>query len=520
MYNKGPFANWVPKPVMLLLLLLILFPTLSISGVYVSNATDISGALATYTEFVALANNALAIGMGISIPVVLRFKMRFHTKKLVCSSAIILAVLSYMNGTTDHPYVLVAGSFLIGFFKMFLMMEVVLPLMFIITPTGDRGRFYAVFYPISIGFTQFSSYYFAEQIAASNYQSPYLIMSILMLCIALISLVFQHNDRFSFKTPLYQIDWLSMLLIGISAMGFNVFFTFLKQQAWRASNVTTWAFIAGIVFLSLTIYRQKFLKRKLFKFDLFYKRTNVWHGLILLVFMGIFLSTTTLFTNYTIAVLGYNNLINASSNLWMIPGIIAAGIYAFYSFKNNWNIKYYIASGFIAFFVHTLSLYLLIQPQMNIAYLEYALIWKGLGMGILFIGIWFYASVGIAMDDMFGVMSLLLMFRSFLVTAMGTALLSWAVYLGQWQSLADLSLYLDSSALGNGLALYPNLSLQAAMASTKTVLGALCWMIVPILTFVLTHSYGHFNYRRAVLLKRVINGSSIKGYRIKSTKKN
>jgi len=67
-----------------------------------------------------------------------------------------------MCATTDNPYVLIVCSFLIGFFKMFPMIEMILPVMFILSPTGDRGKFYAIFYPLAIGFGQLSSYYFAK----------------------------------------------------------------------------------------------------------------------------------------------------------------------------------------------------------------------------------------------------------------------------------------------------------------------------------------------------------------------
>lgn len=514
MYNKGPFASWVPKPVMLVLILVILFPIMSVMGVYTGNATDISGAFATYPEFISMANNATAIGMGLAIMIAMRIKMRFRTKEIIAGCSIILAALSYMNGTTDNVWVLVAGSFLIGFFKIFPLIEIILPVMFMLSPTGDRGRFYAIFYPISIGFGQLSSYYLTSVVFDTNWQAPYFIMAGVMLVIAALSLIFQHNQRFCFKKPLYQIDLLSMVMLSGSGMCFNVFFTFMRQQGWFTSPYITGALAGGIVLLALTIYRQQFLKRKLVNFDLFYKLPNLLHSIILLLFLGIYLASTSLYVQYAVGVLGYNNLVNARVNLWMIPGIVAAGILAFFGFKNKWPIKYYIASGFISFFLYTLSLYLLIQPQMNIGYLEWSMILKGLGMGILFIGIWFYASLDLSMDDLLGAMGILLIMRSFLVTAIGGAIISWAGYQGQWQSLNDISLYLDTGDIPNGMAIYQNAVINAMLASSKVVLGSLCWLIIPILISVAGHRYGHFNFRRVVLLRKMIRGNTIKGYRL------
>lgn len=513
MYNKGPFANWVPKPLMLLLMFSIIFPMMTVAGAYTAVATDISGALAVYPEYISFAYYSGPIGMGLAILIMMRVKMRFRSKEIVTTCAIILAILSYMCGTTDNPWVLVGCSVMIGFFKMFPMIEMMLPVMFMIAPTGDRGKFYSVFYPLSIGFGQFSSFAFAHMVYNGSWERPYLLMSALMLLVAVISLVFQHNQRFSFKMPLYQIDWLSMVLLAASYMCLNYFFAFMKQQAWFISSSIRWTLLASIILFALLVYRQRFLKRKMIDFSCF-KRKNVIHGAVLILCMGLYLGSSSMYTQYTLGVLGYNNFINADVNLWMIPGVVAAGIMAFFGFKNKWPIKYYISFGFICLFLHTLVLYLIIQPQMDIRYLEYNMVLKGMGMGCLYIGVWFYTALGLPPAKMLGVMAVLIPVRSAIAMAFGGAVVGWASYQAQWQSMHDIGLYLDAGSIPDGMAIYQNISLNALMASSKTVLGALCWLIVPILIFIITHRYGHFNFRRVILLRKAIRGNSVKGYKL------
>lgn len=514
MYRQVPFASWVPKPLSIFLNVIFLLPLMTVNGVYSANATDIAGGLGMYTEFISMSNNALYIGMGLAMLIVFRFKMRFRSKEIMVVSTVLIAAISYMNGTTDNPYVIVVGSLMMGFLKIFAMMELITPLMFTITPIGDRGTFYSVFYPMAICLGQLAAYIFASLISDSNYQAPYFVMGAMMLGISLLSIIFQHNDRFSFKKPLYQIDWLTIIMMAIAAMNLNVFLTFMKQQGWFASPYIIYAGIISVVFFALTVYRQKFVKRKLYNFSVFYKYSNVAHSIVLLLFLGLFLSVSSLYTQYSAGVLGYSNLVSSRVNLWMIPGIIVAGMLAYLGFKNKWKLKYFIAFGFICFFLHCLILYLIIQPQMDIRYIEYSMLIKGLGMGVLYIGIWFYASSKLGLDDLFGAMSILLMVRSFLGTAIGGSLLGWAAYQSQLQSLSDISVNLDSGFFSDGMSMYKNISLNALMASIKIVLGYLCWMIVPILIFVMFHHYGEFNIRRVVLFRKVIKGDSIKGYKI------
>ena len=514
MYNQGPFADWVPKPLMAVLIILFLLPILAVTGVYSGSISDTIGAFGTYSEIISMANNATTIGMGMGMIIVFRIKTRFRSIEIITGSAIILAVLSIMIATANNPQIVVVGSFLIGFFKVFPMIEMIIPVMFMISPKGDRGKFYSLFYPFTLIYSQVYSYWMTNSVSNYNWELPYYFSAICMLSIAALSLIFQHRQRFSFKVPLYQIDWLSLLMLPAGMMFLNYGITFMKQQNWFTSPSIVWSLTAGALLLVATIYRQSLAKRKLVKFKLFITRSNVIHSVVLLLFLGLFLASSSLFVQYTVGALGYSNVINAELNLWMIPGYVIAGALAFIGFKKEWNLKYYVVIGFLAFFLHTLMLYLMIQPQMNIEYLYVLMIVKGVGMGSLFIAIWFYGSSNLDMNDVLGVIGILLMIRTFIATALGGALISWASYQGQWQSLSDSSMYLDNGFFPNGLAIYGTAQIGAILASSKVVLGALCWMIIPILIFVWTHHYGVFNFRRIVFFRKLIKGDSIKGYKL------
>lgn len=514
MYNKGPFAEWVPKPVMLLLIIFIMFSIITVSGIYTSAATETYGGLGAYSEYIAFANNASTIGMGCAMLIAMRVKLRFRSKEIITGGAFILAALSYICGTTGNPLIIVLCSFFIGFFKMFPLMEMILPVMFILSPTGERGRFYSMFYPLILGFSQWSALYMARIVNEAGWESPYLLMSAVLLVVALISQIFQHNQRFGFKMPLYQIDWISLVLLGGSFMSVNYGLVFMRQQAWFNSPSIAISLFGGLLMFIALYFRQKDLKRPLIYFDVFTK-DNVKHSIILLLCLGVYLASTSLYTQYTVGVLGYTSLINSEINLWMIPGFVIAGILAFFGFKNKWPIKYYIAAGFICFFVYTFILYMIIQPQMDIRYLEYSMIIKGLGMGILFIGIWFYASLNLPLDKMFGVMSMLIALRSFIATAIGTAFLSWAGDQAQWQSINDIALYGDAADALNKVR-YQTYVLNGMMDSEKIILGSLCWFIIPVLLIVATHSYGTFNFRRIVFFRKAIRGNSVKGYNFRN----
>jgi len=511
MYSNTPFASWVSKPVLIVLNFFIVFAFLSVSGVYSGTSSNLAGALNIYGEFLGMAKNASTIGMSTSIFLLVRLKSRFRTKELMVASAILLSALLYIIGTTQNSYMIVFGSFMIGFLRMFPMMEMSTPLMMVIAK-GNKGIFYSIFYPLAIGFSQIYSYYFCKLVASSDYQSIYFLMSGVMLVVALLCLIFQHNQRFCRKTPLYQIDWLSIGMFATSAMCFNYVFTFMKQQDWLTSPYIVGSFFVGVLLLVITIYRQPYVKRRLFYFDVFYKYENVRHAILLFLFFGIFMSITSAYSQYISRVLGYSEEIIGRLNLWMIPGLIIAGIAGYISFKYQWKIKYLIILGFISMFLQALSFYFLIQPQMDIDYLRYPMIFKGIGMASLFMSIWFYASSNVPRNVMMGVMSIMILFRSFLSIAIGGAILGWASNQSQWQSLNDMAASLDWGDTMIGATNIQSININAIMSSSKIVLGTVCWLIIPVLIVIFSHHYGVFNLRRWVILKNWVKGNAIKGY--------
>lgn len=492
----------------------MVFAFLSVSGVYSGTTSDVAGSLSIYGEFLGMARNASTIGMSTSIFLLARLKSRFRTKELMTASAILLAALLYIIGTTQNPFVIIFCSFMIGFLRMYPMMEMATPLMMLIAK-GNKGIFYAIFYPLAISFSQIYSYFFCKLVTESNYQSIYFMMSGVMLFVAFLSQVFQHNQRFCRKTPLYQIDWLSIGMFATSAMCFNYFLSFMQQQGWFTSPYIVGSFFIGVFLMIMVVIRQPYVKRRLFHFSVFYKFENVRHAILLFLFFGVFMSITSAYSRYTAGVLGYNSVTSGSLNLWMIPGLVIAGIVGYLSFKNQWKIKYLILFGFTGMFLQAFSSYLLIQPEMNISYLRIPQIFKGIGMASLFMSIWFYASSNVPRNLMMGVMSIMIMVRSCFSIAIGGAIIGWASYQAQWQSLSDMSAYLDWGNTMIGAVNIRNININALMTSAKIVLGTICWLIIPILIIVASHSYGVFNLRRWVVLKNWVNGNAIKGYRFR-----
>lgn len=510
-YNKGLFKSWVPKPAQLLLIVVFTISIMSINPVNTGNISMMVGDLGTMPEYLMLANFASFIGMATSMPLVLRVKMRFRTKEIMVTSLAVTAVLSFIIATTSVPEIIIAASFVMGFFKMFMMMEFILPLMFILSPDGKRGRFYSIFYPFSIVTGNIAGYYITKLAFNTTWQYPHLVSAAVCLVLIMLVSIFQHNQRFARKMPFSQIDWLSMIFFSGTFMFMAYFLSFGKTLNWFESpeiHLTFWGTLISFVLLAL---RQLSLKRSYISFDIL-RKSNVQSGLLMLLFTGVFLGATSLQSVYAVGILGYDVLTNASLNVMMVPGVIIAGIVAFYWFKNERPLKMFVFSGFAAFFLNSVMMYFMMVPELNYSQWLLPMILKGYGLSALFIAVWFYTLDKLEVDNMLKAIGLILVFRSFVSTAVFSAFFSWLQYQLQWDSVNTLAVHLDGNLLSPQAALmgYRNIQLNALLVANKKIYGLISIAAVGMMVYVLQHHFGRQRFTRFIWRNGRLGGASRK----------
>lgn len=507
-YNQGLYKSWVPKPVQLLLIVVFTFLVLSINPVNTGSIGMMVGDLGTMTDYLMMANFASYIGMATSMPLVLRIKLRFRSKEIMVFSLAVTALLSFVIGTTNFPELIIANSFLIGFFKMLMLMEFILPLMFILSSDGKRGKFYAIFYPFSIAAGYISGYYLTKLAYLTTWQFPHLLTAGICMLMIMISVIFQHNQRFARKMPFYQIDWVSIVLFAGTFLFMSYFLSFGKTLNWFDAlniRISFWGSLVSFVLLAL---RQLQLKRSYISFGIFTK-SNVQNGLLMLLFMGVFLGAISLQNTFTVGILGYDMVTNASLNLMMIPGVILAGVVAYFWFKNEWPIKMFIFSGFAAFFLNSVMMYFMMVPELNYESWLLPMLLKGYGLSALFIAVWFYTLDKLEMEPMLEAIGLVLVFRSFVATAVFSSFFSWLQYQFQWQSVNNFAVYLDGNLMSAQVALsnYRSIQLNAILAANKKIYGLICIAAIGMMIYVLQHHFGKVRFSRFRWTKTKFTGS-------------
>lgn len=516
MYNKGLYHDWVPKPVQLLLIVLLMTVVMPLGGVYTGNINFMTSGTGALSEYYMFANYATTIGMGAAMPIVLRLKMRFKIRDKITLVLVLLGILNYINATTSEPAVIIGSSLILGFLKMIVAIELFLPVMAMI---GNRGMFYGVFYSFILVMNQIAAYYAVEVSILYNWQQFFIIISILCFVLALLQWIFMHNQYFALKVPLHYIDWLSIILFTSTFMFSAYVLTFGKQQDWLNSTKIINASIVAFVSFTLLVTRQTHLKRPYLSFKTFSKN-NVMHGLFMLLCLGMFLGTTSLQNIFAVGVLGYDQLTNAKLNILMIPGIILAGIIAVFWFKKDKPLKMYIFSGFSAMLGYSIVMYFSMVLEFNYESWYLPMFLKGFGMTALFISVWYYTLDKLELNEMLAAIGVALVWRTFLTVAFFSAIFSWFQYQFQVVSLGDLAVYMDGLTVTsqNVSANMKTIQLNAIIASNKKIFGYIVLAGFGILIYVFTHHFGKERFQYVRFIKALKGKSLIAKRRLRENK--
>lgn len=517
MYNKGLYNDWVPKPIQLLLIVLLLAVVMPLGGVYVGNISYIASGTGAMTEYFMWANYATTIGMGACMPIVLRMKMRFKVRDKMTVLLVLLGLLSYLNSTTLDPMIFIVSSLFIGFLKMMVTIELFLPLMAMI---GNRGMFYGAFYTFVLVFNQISGYYAAEVSIHYNWQHFYVIMAVACFVLALIHWVVMHDKYFALKVPLHYIDWLSILLFVSTFMFSAYVFSFGKQQDWLNSKNIINASIAAFLSFAMLAIRQLTLKRPYLSFKIF-TRNNVQHGLFMLFMLGMFLGTTTIQNSFAVGVLGYDQLTNAKLNVLMIPGLILAGVIAIFWFKKEIPLKMFIFSGFSAMIGYAMVMYFSMVLEFNYENWYLPMFLKGYGMGSLFISVWFYTLDKLEMDDMLAAIGLVLVWRTFLAVGFFSTIYSWFLYHFQVVAIGDLAVYMDGMTITpqNAATGLKTIQLNAIIVASKKIFGYIILAGLGVLIYIFTHHFGKERLEYARFVKILSGKSALARKRLRERKR-
>ncbi|EPH12229.1 inner membrane component of tripartite multidrug resistance system [Myroides odoratimimus] len=506
MYNKGLFKAYVSEPLQFIIMFVFGFVLVNVYAVYPGNAAEIYSTQGWSSGVISSANNTMIIGMALTFPIIIRVKMVLKAQTKLFWGCLLLAALSFVSIYNTSYLMLLVISFSMGVIKMNCLSEFTLLFITVVTQkTGAKVKSYAYFYAILYAIVAMGTFLAIYLAYGYSWERTSVVFAILLIFCAILSLFTVHTAAFSRYYPLYYIDWFSVVCLSVGFALWSHLFAFLQEYNWFYGDYRGFLYLSsGLILIVLGVFRQRYLKRQFWQLFSFRKK-NVKIAAVFIFILGVYQGASGFDTTLMSTILHYDNLTLAKVNLAMLPGSLLAGAIGLILLKNNnKGLKTFILLGFGIFILQYLISYFYINPYLTITYFYFTHFMRALAIGILYIGLWHYLTMGLALDDSLSIMSLMLIVRTFLALAVFSAIYSYLSYYLQKEILGNHALFINYSFVENS----SNLSIsfvqqQALIASFKTIYGMILLLSIPVVLAVSLHGFGVSKKIRTVQMRRL-----------------
>ena len=493
------FYDWLPKKFDFWLLLFLNITMAFTSGIPTTIAPYVIGAQSSVAADVSMASFAYFTGMACVFPFVLRLKQFTNTKFILGYSFTALIFLNFILSQTNAPLVMVMASFAIGIIKMIATLEVVLSLIPILMPKGERYQLYCVYYPLSMVFGPLSGLIAAYFANSFNWEYSFHEQNLFLMIGLLVIIGFVHPRMAVRKIPLFQYDWMGTLFITTALLLMCYVCSYGLMLNWYASVKIQAATLGSVLLLMLFLQRNLRIKRPIVKFETLIS-WQVGAGIFVLFFFCLFFNTNSLTTPFLNIILKNNPLESAHINTYGIPGYIAGSLLCFVYYKKFMNFSTMAATACLLFLVSNIEMYLLTSSFTSPENLFWPMFFKAMATIITYISVGIYITSNISLSAFNDVTMILIALRSLFIPLAATTVYSNLLYRRQIVHINQLTNKMDSLnpyVTARNSAVVSSVKTQALLLSLRDIYGLLIIIGIVVLIIVIVFPF-HGSHKRIV----------------------
>ena len=388
-YRNYPFYNWVPKPLGIVLLILLFIPILTVGGVYTANSGDMTSGLGIQSEHIQFVGFVTSIGMAAFSPFFYQLVCIRREKMMCVVGFSVMYLLSYVCAVTDSIFVLALCSLVMGFLRMVLMMVNLFTLIRYafgmeatqnITPgnepadgegwdrlDSEKSKSMPIIYLFFMILGQLGTSLTAWLAYEYQWQDVYYYMMGMTLVAILIVFVTMpyhayNNRRFpiTFRKFGNVAVFSSMMTCGIYVLVYG------KTLDWFADPTIVRLTILTVVFAAVFFYMEWSHRSPYFLMDVFRLRT-INMGIVLFLLLMVF-NTSSMFVN-----------VFTSVGMDFIGAVIAIILGS-----RNVKLKYLFGLGFMLIGASALFMYFEVQTAGLYERMKYPVIIRSTGMMLIY----------------------------------------------------------------------------------------------------------------------------------------
>lgn len=487
--------HWLRFPLILIIIVVFMFS----GGVYMSAVNHMTGTTSWIAEDVLMAGYASMVGLTIAFPVLFRIVFRFTTRSILLCSAVVFVICDYVSMACTFVPIVVAVSFISGFFKIASTFACWNNIQLTITPRRDFAVFFPFLFAFVLGSVQLVNIVTAYSIDAFDWQAMHrFTIGAFIAIFAIAYFGMRRNFRQGPYMPFYGIDYLGGILWTLFLIAIVFVCVYGDYYDWLDGEPIRDGIFIALLLLAVNVRRAATIRHPYISLETFGQKNMLWIFL-LFGFMTIMSATAGSVLNiFTEGILGFDAR-HAIDNSWGTLAGVASGAGFFYLayVKWGWRVKSIVLAGFASFFLFQMVLYFLIDPSTEKSMLYLPLYFKGMGVGIVYTTLTYALAGCVTFVYYFQAMCVIGFIRTAfggpLCSAIATRLFKHA----RLENLANLSTEIDAmNPLSQSFSeIYGELQRQVLMVSLKEVFGyAIIAALLIIISILLSDFRGYFTH--------------------------
>lgn len=406
MSKNYPFYNWVPKPVGIILLILLFIPILTVGGVYTANSGEMTSGLGIQSEHIQFVGFVTSIGMAAFAPFFYQLVCIRREKMMCVVGFSLLYILSYVCAVTDSIFLLSLCSLIMGFLRMVLMMVNLFTLIKYafgmeatrnitpgMEPTTEEGwdaldaeksksmpiiyLFFMILGQIGTSLTAWLAYEYQWQ------DVYYYMMGMTLAAILIIMVTMPYH---SYNSRCFPINFRKFGSVAVfSAMMTCIVYVLVygKTLDWYSDPTIVRSTVLAVVFGAAFFYMESSGRSPYFMMEVFRLRT-INMGIVLFLLLMIF-NTSSMFVNvFTGVGMKIDNWQNAALGNWSILGYFIGAVIAIVLGSKGVKLKYLFGMGFLLIGMSALFMYFEVQTAGLYERMKYPVIIRSTGMMLLY----------------------------------------------------------------------------------------------------------------------------------------
>ncbi len=409
-----PFYNWVPKPLGILILILLFIPILTVGGVYSVNSTEMMSGLGIISEHIQFTNFATSIGMAAFCPFLYKLVVIRRQKMMCLFGFSIMFLLSYVCARTESIFLLALCSVIMGFLRMVLMMVNLFTLIHYagkieayrkITPgtepkseegwdnlDKERGVAQPAIYLFFMILGQLGTSLTAWLSFEYDWKYVYFfMMAILLVCILVIFITMPYHKYYTKRFPIHFRQFGNVILFCTPLVCFTYVMIYGKVLDWFDDPTIRIAAFTAVLTGALFVYTEYHHTNRYYMVNVLKLRTICVASL--LYFLLMFLNSSAMFVNvFTGIGMKLDNWQNATLGNWAMVGYVIGGITTIILSKKGIHFKYIFAAGFLIIGLAAIFMYFEVQTDGLYERMKYPVIIRSVGMMMLYTLIPVYAT--------------------------------------------------------------------------------------------------------------------------------